>query len=165
MAWKSKIEEETRSNFIKKTGIRRAKESEAHYFICSRTGFYSSSAKERLQKVQGTKKIGGRCPAFITARVSRLNSRTLVTFSTDHVGHDKELKHLAISQDERERIAADLALSIPKDRILQDVRGTVDKELSIVHIITKKDLQNIEASFNLFDDMRQHSDDFLSVES
>lgn len=70
-----------------------------------------------------------------------------------------------MSQDDRERIAADLAPSIPKEKILHDIRGTVDEELGRIHLITKKDLQNIETSYNLFDDMRQHSDDFTSIEA
>ncbi|XP_074597930.1 uncharacterized protein LOC141852725 [Brevipalpus obovatus] len=165
LAWKSKLEGDTRSNFIKKTGTRKSKDYETHYFICSRTGSYSSLAMKRLKKVQGSKKIGGRCPAFITAKVDVRSGSTLVTFSVDHVGHSSELKHLALSQDDRERIAADLALNIPKERILRDIRSTVDSELSRVHLITKKDLQNIEASYNLFDDMRHHSDDFTSIEA
>ena len=162
-SWKRQLEDETKSNYVQNTGMRTLGMSQTQYFRCSRTGNYESKASQRLPRVQGSKKIGGKCPAFMRVKHEKDSGRISVVFSNSHVGHIQELKHLNIPPDEREKLAADLSLRIPKNEILLNIRGSTSDRINRLDLVTKKDLRNIGASYNLHSDVKMHGDDFTSI--
>lgn len=65
MEWKSGEEERTSSRFVNYTGHQiRNDGSVRKYYMCHRSGVYKKRGRSlRHMKVQGTNKIGGKCPA------------------------------------------------------------------------------------------------------
>lgn len=158
------MEKDSKTSFVVSSGDIVRGDTCHKYYVCCRSGTYEPHAEKRLSRVQGTKKIGSRCPAFLNIKRNQINGSVKVEYSLDHLGHQLEIKHLNISSQERERIAADLSLNIPKQQVLEDVRETFDGDLHRVHLLTKKDLKNIERSYNLQGNVKRHSDDFQSLE-
>ncbi|KAG8285603.1 hypothetical protein J6590_077027 [Homalodisca vitripennis] len=74
-----------------------------------------------------------------------------------HVGHKNELKHTWLTTGERKFIAKKLVCKTPHHDILEMVRSTITKqELQRLHLITKKDIANIERDFNLTSEAQKH---------
>ncbi|XP_068082106.1 uncharacterized protein [Anabrus simplex] len=86
-----------------------------------------------------------------------------VNYVTTHVGHHCELGHLRLTQQEREQIASKIAVRIPMSTILDEVRSSICDQLERLHLLSQKDLQNIERSFNLNCNIMRHQDDWTSV--
>ncbi|KAJ8911228.1 hypothetical protein NQ315_014940 [Exocentrus adspersus] len=83
-----------------------------------------------------------------------------------HVGHHNEIQHLKLTELERRNLAIKLAAKKPFDCILDEIRDTVEgTDLKRLHLLNKKDLYNIEKSFNLSSTVVRHSNDAVSVES
>jgi len=74
-----------------------------------------------------------------------------------------QLGHIRLPTKDRQWLAGKLALQVPIDVILREVRKNLDRQLRRMHIITKKDICNIERAFNLNKPERQHADDATSV--
>ncbi|GFU35378.1 uncharacterized protein NPIL_20801 [Nephila pilipes] len=69
------------------------------------------------------------------------------------------------SKDERKNIASKIAAKIPLDNILDEIRNSIsDAGIERVHLLTKKDLHNIEKSFNLTSNSVKHENDGVSVD-
>jgi len=65
LAWKHAEETRTVSRFVKNHG---AHNTTIEHYYCSRSGsFQSKGTKKRHLKIQGTCKVGSKCPASITA--------------------------------------------------------------------------------------------------
>ena len=67
----------------------------------------------------------------------------------NHYGHDVELGRTWLSSADRERFAAQLQAGINKDEIMDKIRDEVGLEFHRCHILTKKDLENIERLVDL----------------
>lgn len=68
--------------------------------------------------------------------------------------------------DERHALAAKLSSKIPFDVILDEVRDSVTSSpMERLHLLTRKDIHNIEKSFNLQSIAARHQNDALSVDS
>uniref|UniRef100_A0A6P7FQ73 Uncharacterized protein LOC114330053 n=1 Tax=Diabrotica virgifera virgifera TaxID=50390 RepID=A0A6P7FQ73_DIAVI len=147
ISWKNKIELETNASFIAENG----KKAGIVNYICHRSGYFISKGKgERHLKRQGSNKINGYCPAMIK-EVAQSDGKYLAHFTKTHVGHYNEIEHLFLSPSERKTIAMKLAVKTPFEAVLHEVRdGILDTgKLQRRHLLTKKDLYNIQASFNL----------------
>ncbi|GFR16186.1 uncharacterized protein TNCT_314901 [Trichonephila clavata] len=69
------------------------------------------------------------------------------------------------STGERKIIASKIAAKLPLDNILDEIRNSIsDAGLERVHLFTKKDLHNIEKSFNLSSNSVKHENDGVSVD-
>lgn len=79
----------------------------------------------------------------------------------DHYGHKQQIQHLWISDEIRKEVAGKLLKGIPYDRILDDVRDSASK-ISRDHLLTKKDIENIEKCFGI-NNNQQHPNDKVSV--
>jgi len=61
-----------------------------------------------------------------------------------------ELKHIALSQTERQQIAGKISIGIQYDEVLDSVRNNLSStEVSRLHLLKRKDLSNIAREFRL----------------
>jgi hypothetical protein len=113
-------------------------------------------------KTQGSHKINAVCPSSITLKQKMDDGVCEITVQETHVGHQCELGHLNLSQSERENLAGKIASKIPFDDILDNIRNSIcDSNLERLHLLTKKDLYNIEFCYNLSSTSMRH--DVISV--
>lgn len=136
-------------------------------YICHRSGFFTSKSKvHRHLKTQGSNKINGYCPTMIK-QVTQSDGKYLVHFIKTHVGHQNTVGHLFLSPSERHAVATKLAAKIPFEAVLDEVRDGISDSDSLErkHLLTKKDLYNIEASFNLRSTTVRHQNDAISLEA
>ncbi|GFU56107.1 uncharacterized protein NPIL_452961 [Nephila pilipes] len=104
------------------------------------------------------------CPAAFKV-TEHTDGKCIVSYQKVHVGHQNDLGHLFLTADERKNIASKIAAKIPLDNILDEIRNSIsDAGLERVHLLTKKDLHNIEISFNLASNSVKHENDGVSVD-
>ncbi|XP_049954648.1 uncharacterized protein LOC126470691 [Schistocerca serialis cubense] len=62
-------------------------------------------------------------------------------FVPSHAGHKEDLRHLPLSQKERETLATDTAMELPYDKVLDNVWTSLqDSELQRIHLSTKNNV-------------------------
>lgn len=107
LQWKSEMEEETLSSFYKARHVDfKDGHGTYHYYECSRSGTYKPKGKgERKLKSQKSAKIGKKCPAKITLKVTDSTNTLFVKFYTVHEGHEKDLEHLRLPSAFRAAVA------------------------------------------------------------
>ncbi|KAJ8937966.1 hypothetical protein NQ314_011653 [Rhamnusium bicolor] len=149
--WKNDLEQKEETYFVKNSGIKRTSSFQTQKFCCHRSGNFQSQGKgKRRVKIQGSKKINSYCPASIKLTLDSITGICSVVYLKTHVGHRNELCHLTITKKQREVLAAKIAQKIPFNKILNEVRDSISNEkLERLHLLTRKDLLNIESSFNL----------------
>lgn len=104
----------------------------------------------RHLKLLGSNKIDGHCPARLNVTVNKEDNRVKVKFTKTHVGHNLDVGRLTLSKFERGDIAAKIKNKIPFDEILNEIRDNITKDqLERIHLLTRKDLFNIETLYNL----------------
>lgn len=157
--WKSALERETSAYFIKVKG------SKCVWYYCNRSGTFAPRGKGiRHMKIQGTRKIGAKCPASM--RVLQEKNSVKVKYWKTHVGHGNELKHINIPDQDRMEIASMLALGLPKNKILENIRASWSEEqYNRVHLTVNQDLINIARDKNIKCQVFRHSNDLISLES
>lgn len=158
------MENKTFSKFVKK-GTSSKKQTFKQY-ICHRTGTYIPEGKGlRHLKTQGSNKINAYCPANIQV-FEKNDNKLRIKYLETHVGHKLDIGHVNLTEMERKNIASKIALKIPFSAILDEIRDSITNDtLRRLHLTTRKDLFNIEASFNLCSSSVRHSNDAISVES
>ncbi|CAG9765599.1 unnamed protein product [Ceutorhynchus assimilis] len=166
-AWKRKFESDTNSRFFKVSSSNSCKTHKYIRFTCHRSGQYVPEGKGvRHLKTQGSNKINAVCPATITLKHRFSDGICEIQVQETHVGHQNEIGHLNLTKIERESLAGKIALKIPFDEILDDIRNSIcDNTLKRLHLLTKKDLFNIEFCYNLSSTSMRHSNDVVSVNS
>lgn len=167
IGWKENMKKETISKFVKRRGSKNAESHTTHYYICHRSSnFVSKSKGQRCLKTQRSNKIGGVCPASMTVREDHISGKCDVTFVKSHVSHENTIGHVFLTHEERKQLAVKIASKVPFDVILDDVRDSVsNNELTCLHLLTKKDLHNIDTSYNLSSIGVRHQNDAISVEA
>jgi len=74
----------------------------------------------------------------------------MVMYTSEHNGHDKALKHITLSQIEKQRIAGMISAGIEFDEILDTIRDNLSPtEITRLHLIKRRDLKNISRQFHL----------------
>lgn len=164
-SWKRQEEKQTNELFVIAHGTYKSKTSFKTNYVCHRSGFFKSKGHNiRHLKTQGSKKINGYCPASISLNYS-VNGTYEVQYISTHVGHNNELGHLVLSEAERQSLGIKIATKIPFENILDEVRDTISGTLERHHLLTKKDLYNIEKSLNLNNEAHRHRNDGISVDA
>ena len=135
---------------------------ETIYFYCSRSVFFSETTGARSLKSQGTNKINAHCTATLTVTSDKHMELIRVELCDTHYDHDKQLGHLQISQSKRVEIAGQLSKGIPIDRILDGIRNSVSTKIDRIHLLTRKDIVNIEKAYGL-KGVERHSNDECST--
>jgi len=124
--WKYGVEDATMSQFIKSRGEKRTKDINKTYFSCNRSGYYVSKARtQKALKKQGSRKINGRCPASMNVTMKPDLSYE-VRFIKTHVGHDFSLKHLDLSEKDRDLIVQKLSEGVTKKDIIKHIRSATE---------------------------------------
>jgi hypothetical protein len=164
--WKSKVEDETPCRFVRRGYIRSTGRT-AEYYYCSRSGYYQPIAqRQRYLKMQGSQKIQRTCPAHVVVR-SCVGSDIKVKYIGKHLCHSnryEQLCHVSLSLSNRKQLAGRLAQQVPFHSILQELRSSMDGRLTRLHMVTRKDLQNVMHSYHLNLTERFHENDYTSVD-
>lgn len=162
--WKSMYEKDSRSWFVKSTGHKVVGDINVTYFYCNRSGFFSSeSSGMRSLKTQGTSKIDAHCTAGILLRLLEGGKVDIEVIKT-HYGHAPDLGHIRIPSQDRLAIAGLIAQGVSFDKVLDKIRDNVGSHLERLHLLTKKDILNIERAFNMRGEQR-HPNDAMSVQA
>lgn len=166
--WKHGIEQKTNTCYIKSCGSTKNVNGHTYiYYKCHRNGYHmSKSTGQRHIKTQGSNKINGYCPASMNVIMSEPTNKCTVTFISTHIGHENDLGHLPLDKLTRSNIASKISEHIPFEHILDEIRDNISNNtLERTHLLTKKDLYNIESSYNLNNEAVRHKNDALSVET
>mgnify|MGYP003729617393 CR=1 FL=1 len=132
--WKHGIENETTSQYIKSRGEKKTKNVNKTYYSCNRSGYYVSKARTRKAlKKQGSRKINGRCPASMNVTINP-DSTYDVRFVKTHVGHSFELKHLDLSDKDRDLIVQKLVSGVTKKDIIKQIRSAVEQQTTTASV-------------------------------
>ena len=91
-----------------------------------------------------------------------MNNSIHVYICKSHYGHQCVLGHTRLQSNQRESIAGKLAQRVKVEHILDDIRGNLGERLERIHLITRKDIANIERAYGLRRH-RRHDDDATSV--
>ncbi len=162
--WKLAYEKRTFSWFVKSSGNKVSNGKKLAYYYCNRSGFFKSESKgERSLKNSGSSKIDSHCTAGIQLKTCNDGKIAAKVYHT-HYDHFAELCHLRIPIDVRLKVAHQLSEGISLNKVLDKIKETLTswEDRERVHLLTKKDLSNIENSYQLRDD-RRHKDDTVSV--
>ena len=121
----------------------------------------SRSTGQRHVKTQGTFKLTCYCTAAITVKIE---SETCleVTIHTTHYGHRMSLAHVRLSDSNKVAIAGKLSQGVDIQHILDDVRDNIGSKYQRLHLLTRKDIKNIERAYCVTEHQR-HQDDATSV--
>lgn len=166
--WKHEVEQKTNTYYLKTSGSSKNVNVEHTYtyYKCHRNGYYNSNITgQRHIKTQGSNKINGFYPASMNIIMSETKQCT-VTFIETHMGHQTDLGNLPLDINTRNDIASKISDHIPFEHILNQIRDNISNNvLERTHLLTKKELYNIEASYNLNNEAVKHRNDALSVET
>lgn len=167
LAWKTRIQKDTFSSYINLHGAGKNPNIKKIMYVCHRSGDTRRRGSNiRSLKTQGSNKINGYCPAHIN--VIEQGSKCMITFCKTHVGHrqEEDIGHLFLAESDRQKVAAKIAAKIPFQTILDEIRDSVSNcHLERIHLLTKKDLYNIENSYNLNNTSIRHQNDAVSVDA
>ncbi len=151
------------TNFIRSTGNKmlEAENTTRIYFYCNRSGYYNSlGTRKRSMKSQGTSKLNNYCTASMT--VTKTGKKLCVEYCKTHHGHTFQLGHLRMAEKDRKDIAMKLHQGISFYHILNEVRMSVGSKFDRIHLLTNKDISNIEKAFGI-QSAQRHNDDATSV--
>ncbi len=161
--WKADYENTNESWFVRASGDKAKVDSKSSYYYCNRSGFFKSkSTGKRHLKCQGSSKLSAHCTAAIKVTIHEFGSGLHVEVHHNHYGHRKALGHLRLPETDRLKIAGQIAQGIGFGKILDDVRDHVGTRFSRVHLLTRKDISNIEKAFGL-KGTEKHPVDSVSV--
>ncbi|KAJ8957460.1 hypothetical protein NQ317_016983 [Molorchus minor] len=150
-SWKNDFEKNSNARFVKEYSKSSTNAYKNISFICHRSGKYISESKGlRHLKTQGSNKIGALCPANIKLQINKGDGTCKALVTKTHVGHVCDVGRLSLTPAERKQLGIQIASKIPFNDILDQVRDSLtDGNLQRINLLTKKDLYNIENSFNL----------------
>ena len=133
------------------------------YYYCNRSGHFKSKATgQRHVKTQGTSKINSHCTASLTVYREKGSEGIKVKVHKTHYRHKPSLGHLRLLDSDRIAIAGQLAQGVDFQHILDNIRDNLGKEFFRIHLLTRKDIINIEGTYGLRGAQR-HRDDATSV--
>ncbi|RZF41115.1 hypothetical protein LSTR_LSTR002747 [Laodelphax striatellus] len=149
--WREVFEKQEKCRFVKKSGTRiRRHTGEKHtYLYCSRSGtFVSNSKGVRTQLKKVTCKISNYCTASIDC-VEQLDGTVLAKLCSTHYGHDPSVELLRLTKTDKDIIAGQLGKGVSRDIVLDNIRASVGEDVDRIHLLTMKDIRNIERSYNI----------------
>lgn len=158
--WKTETEKRTLTSYV-----RRACSSSTTVYICHRSGYYKSKSKGiRHIKLAGTRKINSYCPASITVRKCQESGLLNVTYFPTHLGHNSDIKHIGLCENEKEKIAGQLITGVPAAYILSEIAETSSPTERLA-VTTAQDLRNISKKYQINGNTIRNENDVLSVEA
>ena len=79
-----------------------------------------------------------------------------------HYGHTVSIGHLRITYTDRMAVASQLAQCVEVQHILDRIRNNLGDKFQRIHLLTRKDINNIDKIYGL-KGPEKHKDDALSV--
>ena len=156
--WKEQLEKDTNSWYVQTSGQKELLDCGKTYYYCNRSGHFNSrSTGQRHLKTQGSSKINSYCTAGITVSRDRVSGSIEVEMCNTHYGHKTALGHLRLQDSDKTAIAGQLF-----QYILDNVRDNLGKNFKRIHLLTRKDISNIERTYGL-QGAQRHKDDATSV--
>ena len=141
LSWKSKIQVDSKSDFKRKTDTKNKQVS----YICTRSGYYIPHGSNiRKLKEQGTRKIGGVCPARILV-IEKKDSSLEVKYTRTHAGHKIESSHLQLTKEIKDWILKQLQDEIPPSLILK----MAESQFPRAELLNRKHIHNIATANGL----------------
>lgn len=133
---------------MKKSGARVGEAGKSMYLYCSRSGTFVSQGKgTRLKKI-GSSKISAHCTALIKY-FEESSGRVKATVCATHYGHDKDHRFLRLTKLQKRHIAEKMKSGMSRELVLDSIRSTFVNKLDRIHELSKKDLNNIQKSYNI----------------
>ncbi|XP_065226350.1 uncharacterized protein LOC135849731 [Planococcus citri] len=146
--WKHHFETGEVCRFVKKSGARVGEAGKSMYLYCSRSGTFVSQGKgTRLKKI-GSSKISAHCTALIKY-FEESSGRVKATVCATHYGHDKDHRFLRLTKLQKRHIAEKMKSGMSRELVLDSIRSTFVNKLDRIHELSKKDLNNIQKSYNI----------------
>ncbi len=118
--------------------------------------------QKNLQLSSKCYKTNTHCTAAIVLSKQTSSTSLFVTVHKSHYGHHCVLGKLRVPTIQRTAIAGKLAQGVGVQHIMDEIRSSVGDNLERIHLITRKDIANIERSYGLQGNKR-HDDDATSV--
>ena len=141
---------------VKATGDKTTDGCITSYYQCNRSGlFRPKGTGQRRLKSQGS---SSHCTAAITLTVNHTIQSVKAEVCHAHYAHETRLGHIRLSEEDRVKIAGKLAQGVTFDKILDDIRSSVSDDFKRIHLIQRKDINNIECAFKLEGGQRHHDD-------
>ena len=145
--------------FVKSTGDKTTDGCTTSYYQCNRSGvFLPKGSGQRRLKSQGSSKINSQCTAAITLTVNHTTQSVKAEVCHTHYAHEPKLGHIRLREEVRLKIAGRLVQGVTYDKILDDIRNSVSDNFKRIHLIQRKDINNIERAFKLEGGQRHHDD-------
>ena len=113
-------------------------------------------------KTQGTSKINSYCTASLTLVQEKDEECIKVQVCYTHYGHIISIGHLRIPYTDRMAVASQLAQDVEVQHILDRIRDNLGDKFQRIHLLTRKDINNIDKMYGL-KGPEKHKDDDLSV--
>ena len=165
IAWKEKYETSSCASFVKATGDKGADSSKTYYY-CNRSGYYTKKSQgKRHAKSKGTAKLNTYCTAaIVVSKMKKSDGKECFQAHVckTHYDHQLRLGHLRLSKGHREYVASKLMQGVSHQHIFDQIRDGLHEKYERIHIISMKDIRNIEKAFGLRGNER-HKDDATSV--
>ena len=144
---------------MKATGSKTSEGCAITYYQCNRSGtFRPKGTGKRKLKSQGSSKINRHYTAAITLTVDHSTQSVTAEVCHTHYGHDTRLGHIRLSEEDRLTVIGKLVQGVTFDKILDDIRSSVNEDFKRIHLIQRKDLNNIERALKLEGGQRHHGD-------
>lgn len=145
MDFKADMEKATFARFVRQQT--RMGQKKHVIFKCHRDGIFKSKSqgeRKRALKTTGSNKINSACPASMKLTIDP-SGKVSVVFTKTHVGHSNEVCRLTLTKQEKILIAEMLESKRTFQEILCEIRNGMESErLERIHLLSRKDLQNIE---------------------
>lgn len=103
--WKSNLEKETQSMFVRTSSCKKRKDHVVYYFYCHRSYLGKKHEKKTAHKEKnaGSNKMSKSCPAMMKAIST--NGAVKVEYCSTHFGHECDMGRLRLSIDDRNLLA------------------------------------------------------------
>ena len=94
-----------------------------------------------------------------------LTGQLTATICHTHYGHSIQLGHVPLPTSTRMEVAAKIMQGVSTDHTLDTIRDNMGDKVNHIHLLTRKDIRNIEHSFGIksIEWQGRHSDDAKSV--
>ena len=163
LTWKGEEETRTHSNYVQECAPQTYSNKQHWYYYCNRSGKCQSRAKGvRQTKGQGSCKVGERCIAHMKAIKDNYTGEVVVQYCSTHHNHEVNIGQLRMQHDTRMKIAAQLQQGVTIEKIMDNIRGNIEKGITREHLVTKQDIHNIKNRYNI-EGVRRHANDLISV--
>uniref|UniRef100_V5H786 Putative zinc finger transcription factor protein 17 n=1 Tax=Ixodes ricinus TaxID=34613 RepID=V5H786_IXORI len=145
LAWKDEEEYREKVHFVTPSSHKEIFGGRLkRYYNCHRSGmFVARGERKRKLKSQGSCKVGTHCMATMTAIETKETGIVSVVYQKEHYGHTIDLGHVRLTKLERQVVTDQLLQGTSTAEVLRNIRCSMKRQLSKIHLITRKDLENI----------------------